>query len=636
MKKGSILPKIKNVLGQHLILISVVLGMFIALGLKLEFIKDTNFLGFTARANDMIYLIFTIGICALIYYSAKIKDKRLWITSIIVGIVFSICYYFGDIQNNYMHTYVPTSKKFILYSIIKLMTYFILFTNCIVILFNKLPILANKFNSKKECKFFRDNKKSFFILALVFFISYIPFFLNYYPGNVNTDSVGSLYQITGLAPYSNFQPILYTLILGGLWNLGKLIFGTSVAGIALYTIFQMICTSLVFSAILYYMAKRKVDIKWRIITFLFLFLNPMNGWFVVRCEKGMLFHLSLILVVIGIIDIIHEKDKFFKKKWKPILFAVITIIMVFLRNNGIYALLLALPFLIWACKNIWKKVVALFVIILAIVFTIQGPIFKMLNIDYSRPGEVLSIPMQQYARITKYAGDRLSNEDKEIIKRYFPVSTEELTSEYLPWMADPTKWNFSPEEFVNDKFTFIKQYFKFAFKFPVQTVSSLVLNTGNNFSPNFNIWGIIRDYGTETQDAYATLGESDKELLDKFLKDNSIEAEPIVEFEFLNSMNTELIEGNIPIISNLLSNIGFYFWILILCFAYCIYKKEYGNIVMLLPILGLWATTIAAPMVDLRYIYPMFLTTPLYIGIIVRDCKIKEEEENGKVKRIKE
>ncbi len=92
MKKGSVLPKMKDALKQHLILISVVLGMFIALGLKLEFIKDTNFLGFTSRANDMIYLIFTIGVCVLIYYVAKIKDKRLWSISIIVGLIFSICY----------------------------------------------------------------------------------------------------------------------------------------------------------------------------------------------------------------------------------------------------------------------------------------------------------------------------------------------------------------------------------------------------------------------------------------------------------------------------------------------------------------------------------------------------------------
>ena len=47
-------------------------------------------------------------------------------------------------------------------------------------------------------------------------------------------------------------------------------------------------------------------------------------------------------------------------------------------------------------------------------------------------------------------------------------------------------------------------------------------------------------------------------------------------------MNDLLIKGNIPIFSILISNIGFYFWILILCFAYCIYTKKYRNIDLLL------------------------------------------------------
>ena len=66
---------------------------------------------------------------------------------------------------------------------------------------------------------------------------------------------------------------------------------------------------------------------------------------------------------------------------------------------------------------------------------------------------------------------------------------------------------------------------------------------------------------------------------------------------------------------------------LILCFAYCVYAKQYKDIVMLLPILGLWVTTIAAPMVDIRYIYPMFLTIPLYIGIIAKNSKIMSEKK---------
>lgn len=626
MKKYNFLSKIKNIIKEHIILISIILGIFIAIGLKLEFIKEPNWLGFMTRANDMIYLIFTIGICLLIYYTAKIRDKRLWRISILVGIIFSICYYLGDIQNTYMYTYVPTSKKFILYSFIKLLTYFILFTNCIVMLFDKMPVIVKKFKERNKEEIFKYNKKTFWIIALIFFISYIPFFLYYYPGNVNTDSVGSLYQITGIKPYSNFQPLLYTLILGGLWNFGKVLFGSSVAGIAVYTIFQMVCTSLVFSVILYYMAKRKVGIKWRIVTFLFLLLNPMNGWFVVRCEKGILFHLSLILVIIGIIDIVHEKEKFFEKKWKPILLAIITLIMVLIRNNGIYSLILTLPFLILSCKKIWKQIGIIFGTTLAIVFMIQGPIFKAFNIEYSKPGEALTVPMQQYARITKYVSDRFSEEDKKVVQKYFPVDSQKLANDYVPWKSDSTKANFSADRFVEDKMTFITQYFKFAFKFPVQTVSSLVLNTGNNYSPNFRAWGIIRNYGTETQDAYGTLTEANGEEFYEFIKKYTIEAEPIVNFEFLDIINEELIKGNIPVISNLFENIGFYFWILILCFAYCIYKKSYVNMVMMLPILGLWVTTIAAPMVDLRYIYPMFLTAPLFIGIIISDCESKEQE----------
>lgn len=623
MKKSSILPKIKDVLKQHLILISVVLGMLIALGLKLGFVKDNNYLGFLDKPNNFMYILVTVAICLLQYYSLKIKDKRLWKTSIVVGMIFSICYYFGDLQNNYMYTNVPTSKKFILYSIVKLITYLVLFTNCIVMLFDKLPILLNKFNDKKEISFFSNNKKSFWLVAIIFFISYLPFFLYYFPGNINTDNMGSFYQIVGIKPYSNLQPILYTLIFGGIWNLGKFIFGTPTAGVALYTIFQMICSSLVFSTVLYYMAKRKVNFKWRIITFLFFILNPLNGWFVVRAEKGMLFHLSMLLVIIGIIDIIHDKKEFFKTKWKPILLAIITLVMVFIRNNGIYGILLALPFLILSCKEAWKQIASLFGIVLIVIFTVQGPIFKMLNINYTNTAEALSIPMQQYARISKYAGDRISEEERKVIEKYFKVNVEELAEVYKPWFADQVKWKFDAEEFEKDKKTFFVQYFKFAFKYPVQTISSLVFNTGNNYSPNFNLWRLVRIFGNETQEIYQTVGEGEKEYFKEFNSKYVIENKPIVNFTYLDILNKELV--NIPIISDLLNNVGLYFWILILCFAYCIYKKEYKNIVMLLPILGLWATTIAAPMVDLRYIYPMFLTTPLYIGIIIRDCKIKEK-----------
>lgn len=613
--------KIYSIIKNNLMAFSIFFGLLISLGLKLEFIKDTNYIGYEARQNDVIYMIFTILVMVLIYFVLRIKDKRLWITSTIVGIVFSICYYFGDLQNLYMYTFVPTSKSFMLYSIIKIITYGILFTSCIVILFYKLPMFAKRFNSQKEWKYFTYNKKSIVIIAIIFFISYVPFFLNYYPGNVNTDSIGSLFQVTGYSKYTNFQPLLYTLTLGGIWNLGKAIFGSSVAGIALYTVFQMICTSFVFSIVLYYMAKRKIDVKWRLITFLFFILNPLNGWFVVRCEKGILFHLSMILVILGIIDIVYEKEKFFEKKWKPIALAIITFIMIFIRNNGIYSIILMLPFLIILCKNIWKPCIKLFGGILVLTLIVQGPIFKIMGINYSSPGEILSIPMQQYARIAKYDSDRLDSNDKEIYNKYFKTDLIKIGDDYVPWKSDSTKANFNADEFTRDKYTFLMQYIKFAIRFPMQTISSIVFNTGNNYSPNFNVWGIIRIYGTETEDAYGTVSIGGSEKLGEFLKENKIEDKPIIKFKYLDYLNEELLKGRFPLINMFIENIGFQFWIFVLCFSYCIYLKRYSDIIMLLPILALFITDIAAPMVDLRYIYPLFYANPIFIGIIIRSGK---------------
>ena len=81
-----------------------------------------------------------------------------------------------------------------------------------------MKYLIEKFDTNKKWKLFDGNIKSLLFVALIFFITYIPFFLNYYPGNVNTDSVGSILQITGEAKYTNFQPLLYTLIVGGIWK----------------------------------------------------------------------------------------------------------------------------------------------------------------------------------------------------------------------------------------------------------------------------------------------------------------------------------------------------------------------------------------------------------------------------------
>ena len=65
------------------------------------------------------------------------------------------------------------------------------------------------------------------------------------------------------------------------------------------------------------------------------------------------------------------------------------------------------------------------------------------------------------------------------------------------------------------------------------------------------------------------------------------------------------------------TSIGMYFWILLFCMMWCIYKKKYKQIIYMLPILFLWITSIAGPVVEVRYVYSMILITPLFIGLSI-------------------
>ena len=152
----------------------------------------------------------------------------------------------------------------------------------------------------------------------------------------------SLEQINGYTQYHNHHPILFTLFFGGLWNFGKNILGNGNYGLAIYTIIQMTATSLVLSILIYYMAKRNIPTKWRIITFLILLFNPLTAMYAVRIEKSMFFTLTIILVVIGVAEIITKKEEFFKEKSKVIIFSILLLLLALLRNNGIYVIILTL------------------------------------------------------------------------------------------------------------------------------------------------------------------------------------------------------------------------------------------------------------------------------------------------------
>ena len=140
---------------------------------------------------------------------------------------------------------------------------------------------------------------------------------------------------------------------------------------------------------------------------------------------------------------------------------------MFMRHNGYYVMLLTIPIaLIVLRKNIFRALI-MFVLPIILYMIITGPVYtNILNIKkylYSE-GEKYSIPLQAMARIGKYRGEDLTEEERKEITRYI-WNYDEAIKNYNPRVSDMVKLYSSYEQLKDDPKGIIVLYFKLLKKY---------------------------------------------------------------------------------------------------------------------------------------------------------------------------
>ena len=499
---------------------------------------------------------------------------------------------------------IPSCKKDILMLMCKFEACFACITSLMMIIMANIPQAIEKVKNIKEYKFFTANKKSIMVVAIVIFLSYVPYILNYYPGNVLIDSVIQILQGTGAVELTNHHPVLHTEIIAICMNIGKAIFNSYQTGAFIYTLIQTICTSIIFSFAIYYMARKKVPVVIRIFTLLFYMFCPTICFFTITMYKDIPFALAILLATIGLTEMAINTKNFFSSKLR-MGFLMLTIFLAMLfRNNGIYAIILTFPFVLIVFRKYYKKILIIFLTPIILYEIITGPIYSALNIEQGSTREALSIPIQQFARLMVYKQDELSEEQKTKIKQYLPIENfEEL---YMPVFADPIKSQFSEEGFEKDKIGLIKLYVELALQFPIETIESFVNGSFGYYYPNTVGWGVYTGVNTEQFGQY---------------EEYKFEQKPVIKIELLDKLNEFVNTRNLPIVSMIVS-IGFLFWVILACITYVIYKKQYNKLLIFLPVLFVWLTALASPVFgEPRYVYSIFTCLPIFIGMSINENK---------------
>ena len=461
--------------------------------------------------------------------------------------------------------------------------------------------------------------KLFFISWGIIFLCLIPVFLAYYPAIMSYDfHRQSCEALQGFAWFNAYQPLAHTWLIWVAFQIGHAVDSLEI-GMACYSIFQM----LLFSAacgyscnVVYRLTRRKWPV---IILIAFYGLFPYNSVLALSVTKDIPFSaLFLVFVCLFVERTFLTTGK--KQKNIDILWVLEGIIMMLFRNNALYAVaVFAIVLLIFNStkQRVWILVMSL-CLILGGKGALEGIQLAIGTELGGSPAEMFNVPIQQFARVGYYHGDNLDEETYALLDKYMP---EEYWDAYNPPLADTVKLSFSTPfntNWYNHYPDVFKAWLQIGLKYPNEYIDAfLILTSGYWFIDDVSFAEVL-GYGPESRmGALYTHNSTVSDFLPEGIAHES-------NLPWLEDMLENIVSANCfynwPVI-NCLFKPAFYCWALLLTAILCLYSRSKKKLlVTLLPLIYI-ATMFLGPVVLVRYVWPIMLTLPVMIGVLVTEEK---------------
>lgn len=587
-------------------------------------VMDLKELIAASYSNTLFLLMLIISIALIIFYN-KYKDLKTSKPYNIISIFFALFLVFGFSYSVTGDSRLVTSNLILgSVSIIKFYTYYYFLKTVINLLAGKLktinlkkiklPKLIKKFENYYEAHPYKTT-------ILILLICWLPYIISFYPAILSPDPSNQIKQYYGLDTHyihgvklidenvviTNHHPVFHTFILGGFTKLGDML-GSVNLGLFFFTIFQMFIVISTMVYTLVYLKKLKVPFIVRFIILIIFALFPVFPLYAMSPVKDTLFGALLVFYILEFHKLIITKEYSIKEY---VALSLLLLIMMLVRNNGIYIVLLSFITLIFMLKD---KRLSLLIVLLSSLVVYEAHNKILLPTMHITPGsirEMLSVPFQQTARYAKYYGDELSEE--EIAKIDKILGYETLAERYKPNIADPVKNEFNPNSNMSDLMDYFGVWASDLIKHPGVYIDATINTTYGYFYPNTSNWYVYHEY--------------DKRLIKSGIDYHYNNLE--VPRDILTSYAVSF--PYIPIIGSLV-NIGFVVWTYIFLLAYLISEKKKRLIPLLLPAFILLLTCVVGPVnTYFRYMFPIVISLPLIIGLLLGESKTS----NRKLKKIK-
>lgn len=466
----------------------------------------------------------------------------------------------------------------------------------------------------------KGSRKYFFTVWLILALAYIPTLLASWPGFFTYDAEVETYMVF-TDKYSAHHPVVHVVLLGWILRLVYRLLQSYNAGIAVYLILQILIVSGCFAYMMNFLWRIGVRRFLRNLGIVFLGLFPVVSMFLCCTTKDVYFCGGIVLFTTLLLEMAREGKTFWSSCSKKLLFVLASLMILFFRNNGLYAYIIFILIFSFVYKEHWKK----WLPVLGMIALSYGIVTGSLNVLFKvKPGEMaemLCVPMQQLARVHAEAEEVFSDEDKEVLYTLIP---EVILEDYNPKLADNVKVNFLEDNFKASPGKYISLWAGTGLKRPDIYVNSFLANTYGYWYPDTVLdgytgkWIVDRAYGDSSYFAFTTERPGIRNSLLPWLE------------RFYEKISLEIYQQKIPVLSMLFS-IGFWHWLYLFTAVYLLvwkYKKQ----AFALLFMGLvYLTVLLGPIALVRYVLYFFFCAPLLLALLF-DTKVfvKKDLTNGK------
>lgn len=538
--------------------------------------------------------------------------RRQWFISTLTAALFSVSMAFGKALAE--HENVKFTDKHMWVAIV---IYTIIFSLLLRFLWEKLHQLVLQGNcrgkAKKEPPAWIKKAESqsdwhtWLITALILFICWLPVLLAVYPGFFVYDAQDEYMQVA-TRHFTTHHPLFHVLMLGGIIHLIYKLTGSYNMGIACYTLLQMLVLSGIFSYGILVLKKKGVSFWLRVTSILYFGFFPVIVMFSLCSAKDGLFTGMLLLLFLFLNDLCQDPELFWHNEKKQLGLIGSAIGMMLLRHNGMYAYLALCVVFIVVMKQYRRQIG---ILMIAAVFgygVISAGMTFFLHAYDEENQEILTVPIQQMARVYNSEKNNLDQEDLETLYEILPAHVLRM---YTPKVSDSVKIHFNNEAFAKNPVKYLTLWGKWGLQHPFTYLNAW-------FMTSYGFW-----YPDTVIDVYRgnsvfTFTYEDSSYFGYEVEEPGIRYSRLPWLnEWYRKMSLEITQQKIPVVSMLFSP-GFMFWVMVFVMGYLWYEKRYDRLLpYLLPLL-VWLTVILGPTYLVRYVLFLWFLLPFFYASVMK------------------